>query len=135
MTGELVITTSGVGLTVANVDITGNLVVNSLNVTTNTVTTSALGQVVLDTWPVGTGGLASAKYFVQANDSIVYHITEINFVTDGTNAYMTEYGTIETAYSLGSFSSTITAGQAQLLFTPASANSTQVRIVRHALAY
>jgi hypothetical protein len=130
MTGALTINTSGIGLSVSNANVTFSLQVNSLNVTTNTVTTSSSGQVVLDKFP--TTQLASAKYFIQANSTLDYHTTEIILVQDGTNAYLTEYGSIQTGASLGSFSADISGGDARLLFNATNSINT-IRSVRYGI--
>lgn len=93
MTGKLTINVASEGLEVGNANVTNTLTVEALKVTTNTVTTAASGQVVLDVFP--TTELASAKYFVQANSGSTYHTTEIVLVQEGTNIWMTEYGSIQ----------------------------------------
>ena len=130
MTGALTITTSGTGLTVANANVTNHLTVGTLNVRTNTVITSSSGQVVLDTFPAVS--FASAKYFVQANSGVNYTITEIILVHDGTNIHFTEYGTIQTGPSIGTFSTDIDTGNVRLLFT-ANNNVNTIRSVRYGL--
>jgi len=130
MTGALSISTSGIGLTVANANVTFSLQVNSLNVTTNTVTTSSSGQVVLDKFPIAQ--LASAKYFVQANSASDYQTTEIVLVQDATNVWLTEYGSIQTGPSLGSFTADISGGDVRLLFTAVN-NINTIRSVRYGI--
>jgi len=130
MTGQLIIDTAGMGLRVANANITYSLQVNSLNVTTNTVTTSSSGQVVLDKFPITQ--LASAKYFVQANNSTNYQTTEIVLVQDGTNVWLTEYGSIQTGPSLGTFTADISGGDVRLLFTAVNSINT-IRSVRYGI--
>lgn len=130
MTGGLTITTSGIGLRVANANVTYSLQVGTLNVTTNTVTTSSSGQVVLDKFPATQ--LASAKYFIQANSSTDYHTTEMVLVQDATNVYITEYGSIQTGPSLGSFSADISSGDVRLLFN-ANNNVNTIRAVRYGI--
>ena len=130
MTGQLIIDTAGMGLRVANANITYSLQVNSLNVTTNTVTTSSSGQVVLDKFPITQ--LASAKYFVQANNSTNYQTTEIVLVQDGTNVWLTEYGSIQTGPSLGTFTADISGGDVRLLFTAVN-NINTIRSVRYGI--
>ena len=120
------------GLTSANVNVTSSLNVATLSVNVNTVTLTSVSQAVLDIFPVA--AFASAKYFVQANSGVKYHTTEMIVVQDGTNAYITEYGTIQTAESLGTFTATVAGGNMSLQFTPSSANSTQVRSVRYGIA-
>lgn len=130
MTGALTITTSGIGLSVSNANVTFSLQVNSLNVTTNTVTTSSSGQVVLDKFP--TTQLASAKYFVQANSASDYQTTEIVLVQDATNVWLTEYGSIQTGPSLGTFTADISGGDVRLLFTAVN-NINTIRSVRYGI--
>lgn len=130
MTGALSISTSGIGLTVANANVTFSLQVNSLNVTTNTVTTSSSGQVVLDKFPIAQ--LASAKYFVQANSASDYQTTEIVLVQDATNVWLTEYGSIQTGPSLGTFTADISGGDVRLLFTAVN-NINTIRSVRYGI--
>lgn len=130
MTGGLTITTSGIGLSVANANVTYSLQVGTLNVTTNTVTTAASGQVVLDKFPATQ--LASAKYFVQANSSSDYHTTEIVLVQDATNVWISEYGSIQTGPSLGTFSADISSGDVRLLFTAVNSVNT-IRSVRYGI--
>jgi len=131
MTGNLTITTSGIGLRVANANITYSLQVGTLNVTSNTVTTSSSGQVVLDKFP--TTQLASAKYFVQVKSEYNdYHTTEVVLVQDATNVFITEYGSIQTGPSLGSFSADISSGDVRLLFN-ATNNVNTIRAVRYGI--
>ena len=130
MTGQLIIDTAGMGLRVANANITYSLQVNSLNVTTNTVTTFSSGQVVLDKFPITQ--LASAKYFVQANNSTNYQTTEIVLVQDATNVWLTEYGSIQTGPSLGTFTADISGGDVRLLFTAVN-NINTIRSVRYGI--
>ena len=53
-----------------------------------------------------------------------YHSTEILLIHDGTTVYMTEYGTIFTNASLGTFDGDISSGLVRLLVTPANINTT-----------
>ena len=131
MTGVLTISNSGIGLLVGNAAVTYELSVGSLNVTTNTVTTSATGQVVVDSF--ATTKHASAKYFVQVKSGSDYHTTEIVLVQDATNVWLTEYGSIQTGASLGSFSADINGGNARLLFNAENATNT-IRAVRYGVA-
>jgi hypothetical protein len=130
MTGALTINTSGIGLSVSNANVRFSLQVNSLNVTTNTVTTSSSGQVVLDKFPITQ--LASAKYFVQANSASDYQTTEIVLVQDATNVWLTEYGSIQTGPSLGTFTADISGGDVRLLFTAVN-NINTIRSVRYGI--
>ena len=131
MTGGLTITTSGTGLSVGNASVTFLLKVGSLNVTTNTVTTASSGQVVLDKFPAT--DLASVKYFIQVSSGVNYHTTEMVLVQDATNVWISEYGSIQTGPSLGTFSADISSGDVRLLFTAVNATNT-IRSVRYGIA-
>ena len=52
---------------------------------------------------------------------------------DGTNAYITEYGTMFTGSSEGTISADIAAGNVRLLATPASTDNMQFKVVRHSI--
>lgn len=66
----------------------------------------------------------TAKYLVQMTAGTDYHSTEILLIHDGTTVYMTEYGTIFTSASLGTFDGDISSGLVRLLVTPANINTT-----------
>ena len=118
-------------LQTGNANISYKLTVGALNVTTNTVATLASGQVVLDLFPAT--DLASVKYFVQAKSGADFHTTEVVLVQDQTNVWLTEYGSIQTGPSLGTFSADINSGNVRLLFNATNATNT-IRSVRYGIA-
>ena len=130
MTGQLTITTSGLGLSVANANVTTSLAVNSLNVFTNTTVTSSSGSNIIDAFT--SASMNSVKFFIQANSGVSLHTTEVIVVQDQTNVYATEYGTIHTAASLGTFSADIDSGLVRLLFN-ATNNVNTVKVVRYGI--
>lgn len=71
----------------------------------------------------------TAKYLVQMSTATDFHVTEILLVHDGTTTYTSEYGTIITGISLGTFSSRILNGQVELLVTTTQIN-TSVKLQR-----
>lgn len=71
-----------------------------------------------------TAAYRTAKYLVQMTAGTDYHSTEILLIHDGTTVYMTEYGTIFTSASLGTFDGDISSGLVRLLVTPANINTT-----------
>ena len=75
----------------------------------------------------------SAKYFVQITNSTRFHIIELLLVHDNSTVYLSQYGEIYTASSLGTFDATITAGKVNLLFTPTYALTT-VKVLRQSLS-
>ena len=91
--------------------------------TTNTVTFSTTTQGAVDQFNSST--YDSAKYVVQAKITGEIHATEILVMHDGTDVFITEYGTMWSgSASLGTFTADINSGNIRLLFTPANANTT-----------
>ena len=90
-------------------------------------------QQVFDSF--ATGDYRSVKYFVSAssNDSS-WFATEIIVIHDGTNAYLTEYGTISTHDSeFITFDADVNGGNVRLLGTPSN-SLTNVKTVRQQIS-
>jgi hypothetical protein len=101
------------------------------NISTNHATTTATTQVTVDSFSTST--YRSAKYIVQMTSAGNYHTIELLVLQNGSTASMIEYGEIYTSSSLGTFDASISSGNLNLLFTPASSTSTTVNIVRDAI--
>ena len=71
----------------------------------------------------------SVNYQIQAVEGSNYNTTTINVVHDGTNAYMSEFGTINEPVGISTFSTDISAGNLRLLGYPASNSSTTFKVV------
>ena len=69
----------------------------------------------------------SAKYLVQMTNGADYHVTEVLLMHDGTDTYITEYGTMYTNNSLGTISADIINNFVRLLVTPANTSTTTVK--------
>ena len=69
----------------------------------------------------------SIKYLVQMTNGTNYHVTEVLVLHDGTDVYLTEYGTMYTNNSLGTISADILNGYVRLLVTPANTSNTTVK--------
>ena len=97
--------------------------ITELDSSTSTHVTTSSNQIV-DTFPAVT--TRTAKYLIQLDyDSAnAYHSTEILLTHDGIDVYMTEYATIVTDSSLGTFDADINAGNVRLLVTPSYNNIT-----------
>lgn len=94
--------------------------------------TSTSTDQVIDTYSASL--YRSSKYIIQAVCSGVgLHTTEIVLLHDGTNVYITEYGTLFTDTSLFTVDANITAGDVNLTVTPVNAN-TSFDVVRTSLA-
>lgn len=71
----------------------------------------------------------TAKYLIQMSAGSDFHVTEVLLIHDGTNTFMSEYGTILTNGSLGEFSSELSGGNVNLLVEPNQIN-TNVKVQR-----
>lgn len=122
--------------------ISGNTLVNSTsvvadNIIANSKLTLTTGSIVPFTWTTtGTSQqnvdsflintYRSAEYSVSIKDNVAngYQFTKVLVIHDGTNAYLTEYGTVYSNASLGTFTTLQNTTAVCLAFTPTSANST-----------
>ena len=70
----------------------------------------------------------SATFQVQVTRGTEYHVTTINVVHDGTNAFLSEFGTIRTGSILATFDADISGGNLRLRVTPTSTTSTVFKL-------
>jgi hypothetical protein len=98
--------------------------------TSNTFTTVSTAQVTVDSFSAST--YRSAKYQVQIDSGIEYHVIELRVVHDGANTWLAQYGEIFTVASLGTFDTDISGGNVRLLFTGTNSVST-VKVIRDAI--
>ena len=72
----------------------------------------------------------SAKLVIQITDNAAneYHTTECIIIHDGSDAYITEYGSIFTGSELATIDADISGDDVRIMATPASVNSTTFKI-------
>ena len=75
----------------------------------------------------------SANYQIQVIQGSNYNTTSINVLHDGTNAYMTEYGTLNQPTGVATFSADINSGKIRLLGYPGTASTTVFKVVYSAV--
>jgi len=100
-----------------------------LNLNTSTSTTTSTSQSAVDTFSVT--DYRSASYQVQITRGTEYHVTSLNIVHDGTNVYVSEFGTINTGSVLASFTADINSGSVRILATPTTTASTVFKMYRN----
>lgn len=100
-----------------------------LNLNTSSSTTTSTSQSAVDTFSVT--DYRSASYQVQITRGTEYHVTSLNIVHDGTNVYVSEFGTINTGSVLASFTADINSGNVRILATPTSTSSTVFKMYRN----
>jgi hypothetical protein len=98
---------------------------------TDVTTTTATTQTAIATF--AKSEYMSATMSITITEGTNYHTTEILVVHDDTTAYMTSFGTLETNGDLASFDVDISGSDVRVLATPASANSTEFKVVRHGI--
>jgi hypothetical protein len=97
--------------------------VNDYVVTATTTTTS---QTTLHS--LSLNSYRSVEYMIQITRGSNYQVTKILAIHDGTTTYPTEYGTLYTSGSLGTFDVDISGGNMRLLVVPSSSSSTSYKI-------
>ena len=100
-----------------------------LNLNTSTSTTTSTSQSSIDTFSVT--DYRSASYQVQITRGTEYHVTSLNIVHDGTDVYVSEFGTINTGAILATFTADINSGDVRVLATPTSESSTIFKMYRN----
>ncbi len=75
----------------------------------------------------------SVNYQVQIVQGTNYNSTTINVIHDGTNVYMSEYGTINQPTGIATFGADINSGALRLLGYPSSSSSTTFKSIFTAL--
>ena len=93
-----------------------------------TSTKTSTSEAAVDTFTAST--YRSAQYQIQVTRGSQYHVTTMNVLHDGTNVFMSEFGTIKTGVTLATFDADINSGNVRLLATPSSSDSTVFKIVK-----
>ena len=75
----------------------------------------------------------SVNYQIQVTRGTNYNMTTINVIHDGTDTYMTEYGTINQPVGIATFSSDISGGSLRLIGHPSSPSDTTFKVIFTAL--
>jgi len=130
---KLATTSTGVSIT-GEIDLSGDLNVGDSETGTTSVSTSATTTTNISSFSAST--FRSAKYLVQVTNSTdsTYHTTEILVIHDGTDTYMTEYGSMFTGTAAeATFTSDISSGSVRLLATPASTDSMTFKVLRNSI--
>lgn len=79
-------------------------------------------QVAIDSF--STASYRSASYTIQVSDGTDFHMTQVLVFWKGSDAYITEYGTVYSSSSLTTLDADVSGGNVRLLATNASASGT-----------
>ena len=104
-------------ITIDSYGYTSNLQVgNEILISGSNTTSSGTNQYVIDTF--NATDFISAQYFVTAKETTTVHTTTVNLAHNGSEVFITEYGTIQTGVSLITLDADIQSGQVRLKATP-----------------
>jgi hypothetical protein len=122
------LTSSNIGVLGLNLQ-SGGTTISNRSASQATVSTTA--TTVVDSWDTLT--YRSAKYLVQIKQSTNFSVHEILIIQDGTTAYKTEYGVLETNGVLASFTADISSQSVRLLVNMGTSTSATINISRELL--
>jgi len=123
--GSLLTIASNTALTGNSVAVSGTLLVNSTTAlfSANTLVQTS-SPTVIDTF--STSSYRTAKYVISVTDNAAnnFQSTELMLMHSGGSAYTTEYATLISNSTIAQFSASISSGNVNLTYTPATSNST-----------
>ena len=110
----------------SGIEIGPNSITTIVSLEAATATTTTTDESNIDTFEAST--YRSAQYQVQITRGSLYHVTTLNVLHDGTDVYLSEFGTIKTGSSLATFDADINSGNVRVRATPAFSSSTVFKI-------
>jgi hypothetical protein len=90
-------------------------------------TTSSINQSVLVS--LSTETFRSVNYQIQITEGSNFNMTSINVIHNGSNTYMTEFGSINEPVGIATFTTDIDSGNVRLLAYPSSSNLTTFKVI------
>jgi hypothetical protein len=94
------------------------------NTTVATTSITTIDSIVVATY-------RSARIQIQITQGSNYQVSDVLLIHDGTTASIIEYGTLATGSTLGTYSATISSGNALLQVTMGSATSSAVKVLSY----
>jgi len=91
-----------------------------------TETTTTTSASTIDTFTAAT--YRSAQYQIQITQGTNYHVTTLNVLHDGSQVYLTEFGTLRTGVALATFDADISSGSVRVRGTPTTSLSTVFKL-------
>ena len=111
--------------------IDGVFITNSMQAGGTYNSISSTSTQTLDSWDKTV--YTSAKYMIQVMDSGNIHTQELMVIQDGTDVYISEYGIVTNNGELGVFDGVISGANVLITFTPTSATSMTIQVVRQSI--
>ena len=121
----------GIGTTnpTERLQVDGNISINNqVSYGTTTAVTASTSQVGIHS-SLAIASYRSVEYTIQATQGSNFHTTKILALHDGSSAYHTEYGSIFNNAAVSTYNVDVSGGNIRLLATPASASTTNFKVV------
>tara|TARA_B100000902_G_C27312791_1_gene919423 strand:+ start:90 stop:1007 length:918 start_codon:yes stop_codon:yes gene_type:complete len=101
---------------------------NDSHITSTSNTLSTTTQTALDTFAVAS--FRASEYFIGVTQGSDIQTSKVMVAHDGTNAYITQYGTLVSGGTLATFTADVNSGNVRLLITMAAATAAQIKVIR-----
>jgi hypothetical protein len=101
---------------------------NDSHITSNKATLSTTTETVLDTFAIAS--FRASEYFIAITQGSDFQSSKIMVGHNGTNTYITQYGTLVSGSTLATFTAAINGANCELKITMASATSANINLIR-----
>ena len=101
---------------------------NDSHITSAGATIASTALTVLDTFAIAS--FRASEYFIAITQGSAFQSSKVMVGHDGTNAYITQYGTLVSGSTLGTFTAAVNGANVELKVTMASATSASLKVIR-----
>ena len=101
---------------------------NDSHITSQSATIASTSLTVLDTF--AKASFRASEYFISISQGTDFQSSKVMVGHDGTNSYITQYGTLVSGGTLGTFTAAVNGANVELKVTMAAATSASLKIIR-----
>ena len=101
---------------------------NDSHITSAGATIASTALTVLDTFAIA--NFRASEYFIAITQGSAFQSSKVMVGHDGTNAYITQYGTLVSGSTLGTFTAAVNGANVELKVTMGSATSASIKVIR-----
>jgi len=101
---------------------------NDSHITSAGATIASTALTVLDTFAIAS--FRASEYFIAITQGSAFQSSKVMVGHDGTNAYITQYGTLVSGSTLGTFTAAVNGANVELKVTMGSATSASIKVIR-----
>ena len=101
---------------------------NDSHITSQSATVASTSLTVLDTF--AKASFRASEYFISISQGTDFQSSKVMVGHDGTNSYITQYGTLVSGGTLGTFTAAVNGANVELKVTMAAATSASLKIIR-----